>query len=106
MVQEKSGLGLVILGIVAIVGVISLVLLFSGAKNTGAFATYTKSVCTPAVGERERAQFESAGFDCASLKDDYGNPCCVAPSNVPVRQRSLGVPVEKYYPELPVQGTS
>lgn len=103
MEEEHRGIALVILGIIAIIAVIGLVLMFTGA-NRGAGAIFTSAtgegyICpiSTAVGQpqwlpilagaREDgefvAQWQKAGFECipASAADEYGYPtwCCREP---------------------------
>jgi len=114
MEEEHRGIALVILGIIAIIAVIGLVLMFSGAKkSTGAIftsatdGTYVCPVDTdvgqpqwfpvlagPYENERFLQQWINAGYECvpapgATQYDEYSYStwCCRNPANVPVSER-------------------
>ncbi len=111
MEEEHKGIALVILGIIAIVAVIGLVLMFSGAKKSAGMiftsATNEGYICPTAtqIGEPQwfpvlagpyedesfLQQWIKAGYECVPAKanDEYGYPtaCCRNPPKVPVNER-------------------
>jgi hypothetical protein len=102
MKDDHRGVALVVMGITAIVGVIGLVLMFSGGdKSTGLLmgsATDGKPICKiTGVGERQATpvlagpkengeflkQYQGAGFTCYPGDIDeygYGTWCCLPPT--------------------------
>ena len=116
MKDQQRGLALVILGVVAVIAIVGLVLMFSGAKKSaGAVmttATGGTDVCPVvefAKGDRQwtpvlpgpyeshadLVRWEKAGYECIpglgpSSIDEFGFPvigCCRNPRGVPVAGR-------------------
>ena len=112
--EGGKGIALVILGIVAIIAIIGLVLLFSGAKNSaGALFTHASGSIVPCpyptkVGEPQwtpiiagpnenpafKNQWAAANYECVpaaeGAADEFGYPielCCKNPAGVPVNER-------------------
>ena len=114
MEEEHRGIALVILGIIAVIAIIGLVLMFSGAKKSAGMvftsATDGSYVCpiSTAVGDPQwfpvlagpwenpsfLKNWVDAGYECMPATgptqfDEYGYAtwCCRNPPNVPVNER-------------------
>jgi len=105
MAEEGKNLGLVILGIVAIIAIVGLVLLLAGGKKTtgnlvtmtGCDSPSTPVLAPPGGNPLFLERWVAAGYSCvkASGDDEYGMEswCCTPPYNVPVQERYPGVPI-------------